>query len=78
MTYTFQVRAFAGWPGTRAKVVVFDHVSGQQNIVELKIITTRIYSNNNIQSSEIDDVIFTKGSLVIPCSGGTALEVQSF
>lgn len=70
-----KVRAFAGWPGTRAKVVVLDHKSGQQNIVELKIITTRIYSNNNNQSSEIDDVIFTKGSLVIPCSGGTALEV---
>ncbi|KAL8117915.1 uncharacterized protein LOC141723371 [Apium graveolens] len=70
-----KVRAFAGWPGTRAKVVVCDQKSDQQSVIELKIITTRIYSGNNIQSYETDEVIFTKGSLLIPCSGGTILEV---
>lgn len=76
ITYTIQVRAFAGWPGARAKVVVFDQKSGEQNIIELKVITTRIYSGNNIQSGEVDDMIFTKDALVIPCGRGTALEVQ--
>uniref|UniRef100_A0A161WHE6 Formyl transferase C-terminal domain-containing protein n=1 Tax=Daucus carota subsp. sativus TaxID=79200 RepID=A0A161WHE6_DAUCS len=72
-----KVRAFAGWPGTRAKVVVWDQKSGQQSVIELKIITTRIYSTNNNQSYETDEVIYTKGSLLIPCGGGTTLEVQN-
>ncbi|KAK6152849.1 hypothetical protein DH2020_012488 [Rehmannia glutinosa] len=70
-----KVRAFAGWPGTRAKVSVIDPKSGQHNIVELKIITTRVYGNSEIQSGETDDVFFEKGSLVFSCGGGTALEV---
>lgn len=54
---------------------MWDHKTGQQNTVELKIITTRVYSSNNIQFGEVDDVIFTKGVLVFPCGGCTALEV---
>ncbi|KAL2551879.1 formyltransferase [Forsythia ovata] len=70
-----KVRAFAGWPGTRAKVSVQDPRSGQHNIIELKIITTRVCGSNKIQGGEADDVFFTQGSLVFPCGGGTALEV---
>ncbi|XP_022862601.1 uncharacterized protein LOC111382795 isoform X2 [Olea europaea var. sylvestris] len=70
-----KVRAFAGWPGTRAKVSVHDPRSGQHNIIELKIITTRVYQNNKIEGGEADDVFFTQGSLVFPCGRGTALEV---
>ncbi|KAL3813303.1 hypothetical protein ACJIZ3_014571 [Penstemon smallii] len=70
-----KVRAFAGWPGTRAKVSVIDPRSGQQNTIELKIITTRVYGNCETQSGELDDVKFAKGSLIFPCGGGTALEV---
>ncbi|KAL0378017.1 UNVERIFIED_CONTAM: Methionyl-tRNA formyltransferase [Sesamum radiatum] len=69
-----KVRAFAGWPGTRAKVSVLDPKSGQHNIIELKIITTRVYGNNESQSGQTDDIFFAKGSLIFPC-GGTALEV---
>ncbi|KAI3451812.1 hypothetical protein Pfo_008477 [Paulownia fortunei] len=70
-----KVRAFAGWPGTRAKLLVIDLKSGQQNIIELKIITTRVLGNNEIHSGEMDDIFFAKGSLIFSCSGGTALEV---
>lgn len=75
---TFQVRAFAGWPGTRAKVSVVDPKSGQQNIIELKIITSRVYGNNEIHSGPVDDIFFAKGSLIFPCGGGTALEVSCY
>ncbi|KAL0701018.1 hypothetical protein Bca4012_057140 [Brassica carinata] len=70
-----KVRAFAGWPGTRAKVLVLDDKSGQQNELELKIITTRIYQSTESLNGEQDYVTFKKGSLVFPCGGGTALEV---
>ncbi|KAE8022018.1 hypothetical protein FH972_007858 [Carpinus fangiana] len=70
-----KVRAFAGWPGTRAKIVVIDEKNGHQNIVELKIITTRVCGHRNIQGNEVDDITFVKGVLVFPCGGNTALEV---
>ncbi|KFK23577.1 hypothetical protein AALP_AAs59509U000100 [Arabis alpina] len=70
-----KVRALAGWPGTRTKVVVLDDKSSQQNVLELKIITTRVCQDMELQAGEQDYVIFKKGSLVFPCGGGTALEV---
>ncbi|XP_052197872.1 uncharacterized protein LOC127804858 isoform X2 [Diospyros lotus] len=70
-----KVRAFAGWPGTRIRVVAINKESGDRNILELKIITTRVCSSDNIRGNEVDDVIFFKGSLVFPCGGGTVLEV---
>lgn len=73
---TFQVRAFAGWPGTRAKVLVIDEKSGQNNITELKIITTRVYARDGIKINDIDEVFFAKGSLIFSCGEGTALEVS--
>lgn len=73
---TFQVRAFSGWPGTRAKVKVIDPETDKQNIIELKIITTRVLENNEISRGEVDDILYAKGSLVIQCGEGTALEVS--
>ncbi|PIN04890.1 Methionyl-tRNA formyltransferase [Handroanthus impetiginosus] len=70
-----KVRAFAGWPGTRAKVSVIDPKSGQNNIIEFKIIMTRVYGGDEFQSCEMDDVFFRKGSLIFTCGGVTALEV---
>ncbi|XP_010551967.1 PREDICTED: uncharacterized protein LOC104822436 [Tarenaya hassleriana] len=70
-----KVRAFAGWPGTRAKVEVLDDKSNQQNILELKIITTRVCQDVLIQDDEQDYVAFNEDSLVFPCRGHTALEV---
>lgn len=66
-----KVRAFAGWPGTRAKVCVMDANSGEESILEMKIITTRVGNN----STEGDDATFVGGALVLPCGGNTSLEV---
>ncbi|CAL2248291.1 unnamed protein product [Prunus armeniaca] len=70
-----KVRAFAGWPGTRAKIVIVDNKSGQDKITELKIITTKVCSRSNIQVNQADEITFIKPALVFPCGGGTALEV---
>ncbi|KAL5721989.1 methionyl-tRNA formyltransferase [Ranunculus cassubicifolius] len=67
-----KVRAFAGWPGTRAKVRVLDSDNGEESILELKIITTRVGNTSNVES---DDVSFVGGALVIPCGGNSTLEV---
>ncbi|XP_057447371.1 uncharacterized protein LOC130739149 [Lotus japonicus] len=69
-----KVRAFSGWPGTRAKVLVVDK-NGQQKTLEFKIITTRVCSHENVQFNEADDIAFVNGALVFPCGRGTALEV---
>ncbi|PHT56811.1 hypothetical protein CQW23_05297 [Capsicum baccatum] len=69
------VRAFAGWPGTRARLKVIDPSTGESSIIELKIITTRVYGGIRSQDIEANEVLYTKGSLVIPCGVGTALEV---
>lgn len=68
------MRAFAGWPGTRAKIVVIDEKNDKRSELDLKIITSRVY--NDAQVSKDDDVAFIKGSMIIPCGGGTALEVR--
>ncbi|XP_075640026.1 uncharacterized protein LOC142611777 isoform X2 [Castanea sativa] len=70
-----KVRAFAGWPGTRAKVVVIDNKNGHHNILELKIITTRVCNHKNVQGNEVDDITFVKDALAFPCAGCTTLEV---
>ncbi|KAH6784666.1 formyltransferase [Perilla frutescens var. hirtella] len=70
-----KVRAFAGWPGTRAKVVVIDPKSDEHNTIDLKIITTRVGDSNEIQNDRRDGVVFAKGSLIFPCGEGTTLEV---
>lgn len=58
--------------------MVIDPSSGESSSIELKIITTRIYTGIRSQDIEANDVLFTKGSLVIPCGGDTALEVRRF
>ncbi|XP_043701599.1 methionyl-tRNA formyltransferase isoform X1 [Telopea speciosissima] len=70
-----KVRAFAGWPGTRAKVCALDSSNGQQSILELKIITTRVRSHSYIQDGDEDSVNFVGGALVFPSGGKSALEV---
>ncbi|XP_065848673.1 uncharacterized protein [Euphorbia lathyris] len=70
-----KVRAFAGWPGTRAKVALVDSKDGHRDITELKIITTRVCQHDIIHDMEADEIICFKGSLVFPCGGSTGLEV---
>ncbi|XP_010257122.1 PREDICTED: uncharacterized protein LOC104597265 isoform X2 [Nelumbo nucifera] len=70
-----KVRAFAGWPGTRAKVCILDGNDHQNNILELKVITTKVCTDNNTQVNDKDIVTFAGGALVFQCGGDTALEV---
>ncbi|XP_021891393.1 uncharacterized protein LOC110809779 [Carica papaya] len=70
-----KVRAFAGWPGTRAKVLVVDSKDSENNILELKIVTTRVCRDNDIQRNEADEITFKKNALLFPCGGCTILEV---
>ncbi|CAK7344107.1 unnamed protein product [Dovyalis caffra] len=70
-----KVRAFAGWPGTRAKVAIVDDKDGHHNIVEFKVITTRVSHHNIIPGDEEDDITYMKDALVFPCARFTALEV---
>ncbi|KAI4346959.1 hypothetical protein L6164_007817 [Bauhinia variegata] len=69
-----KVRAFTGWPGTRAKILIVDK-NGQQKTLELKIITTRVCTQINVHPNEADDITFVKGALLFPCGRDTALEV---
>lgn len=55
--------------------MVIDEKSGQNNITELKIITTRVHARDDMKISEIDEVFFAKDSLIFSCGEGTALEV---
>ncbi|PIA63737.1 hypothetical protein AQUCO_00201228v1 [Aquilegia coerulea] len=70
-----KVRAFAGWPGTRARVRVVNLSTGHESNLEFKVITTRVCDHSNSQGDEKDDVTFVKGALVFPCGGHSALEV---
>ncbi|ONK68174.1 uncharacterized protein A4U43_C05F8400 [Asparagus officinalis] len=68
-----KVRAFAGWPGTRARVQVIDD-SGHHSLLEIKIITSRV--GRKIEKlSDGKEIIFISGALVFPCAGESWLEV---
>ncbi|GAB2261054.1 hypothetical protein Droror1_Dr00011909 [Drosera rotundifolia] len=70
-----KVRAFAGWPGTRAKVQVIDPGNDSRSILEMKVISTRISDAQGPPRNESDDVTFSKGAIIFPCGENTELEV---
>ncbi|PKI58040.1 hypothetical protein CRG98_021533 [Punica granatum] len=70
-----KVRAFAGWPGTRAKLLVFDKENGIQNVLELKLITTRVCNQIKSDAGGSDEISIHNGALIVPCGGRTQLEV---
>jgi methionyl-tRNA formyltransferase len=66
-----QVRAFAEWPGAKAK---FDIGSpdGEMKTLDLKIITTRVGN----KGGGSDGVVKLVGdALVVPCGDNTTLEI---
>lgn len=69
-----KVRAFAGWPGTRARVQLEDVKNGKETVLDLKILTTRV-CKQSCTDDLLDKVTFNKVALVFPCGGHTALEV---
>lgn len=65
------MRAFAEWPGTRATFQLLSP-DGEVQIVELKVVTTRIGSSPNNGGLE---VFLVNGSLVVPCGKDSTLEI---
>ncbi|KAI9085644.1 hypothetical protein K1719_032487 [Acacia pycnantha] len=53
-----QVRSFAGWPGTRTKVLV--EKNGEQKTMELKIITTRVGIHKTVVPKEVDEITLSR------------------
>lgn len=68
-----QVRAFADWPGTRAKFQVID-MNGNANDLEIKIITTRVSDASDMRGSG-NEISFAHSALLVPCAGHSWLEV---
>ncbi|WVZ69249.1 hypothetical protein U9M48_018064, partial [Paspalum notatum var. saurae] len=68
-----KVRAFAGWPGTRAKLQLVNQ-NGESDLLEIKVITTKVSTSCDKVEDE-NEILFSGSSLLIPCSGPTWLEV---
>ncbi|XP_072992990.1 uncharacterized protein [Typha latifolia] len=68
-----KVRAFAGWPGTRARVQVIDKL-GQDAVLDIKIISTRVCLACDKEGDE-NEILFSGSGLLIPCAGQSWLEV---
>ncbi|XP_057854844.2 uncharacterized protein LOC131064643 isoform X2 [Cryptomeria japonica] len=77
LTLHNKVRAFAGWPGTRTKVEIHDHTTNETQIIEVKIITTKVGSKDchdeHINSK--DPILLDGDALIFCCGGGSTLEV---
>ncbi|MEN9808769.1 MAG: hypothetical protein RLZZ488_336 [Pseudomonadota bacterium] len=61
-----KVRAFAGWPGTRMKLLNGDET------IEVKVITTQALLNSKAKSR---DIIFANGALELVCGDGSVLNI---
>lgn len=53
-----------------------DAANAQENVLELKIISTKVSSSLSAQNAEADYVAFRNGALIFTCGGGTTLEVR--
>ncbi|KAF8676275.1 hypothetical protein HU200_047147 [Digitaria exilis] len=69
-----KVRAFSGWPGTRAKLQLINQNDGEPDTLEIKIISTKVSASCDKARDE-NEILFSGSSLLIPCSGSTWLEV---
>jgi len=69
-----KVRAFAGWPGTKATLKIKANGDEESKEVVLKIITTRVSTEGDEKAAN-GQVEVTKKLLRVPCAGGGWLEV---
>ena len=69
-----KVRAFAGWPGTKATLKIKANGDEEAKEVVLKIITTRVSTEGDEKAAN-GQVEVTKKVLRVPCAGGGWLEV---
>ncbi|XP_024314737.1 uncharacterized protein LOC100845293 isoform X2 [Brachypodium distachyon] len=68
-----KVRAFAGWPGTRAKLQLMNQ-KGEPDVLDIKVISTKV-STSSDKTGDENEILFSGNSLLIPCSQSTWLEV---
>ncbi|KAM3350859.1 hypothetical protein ACQJBY_023114 [Aegilops geniculata] len=68
-----KVRAFAGWPGTRAKLQLMNQ-NGELDVLDIKVISTNV-STSCDKVGDKNEILFSGNSLLVPCSGSTWLEV---
>ncbi|KAM0892442.1 hypothetical protein ACQ4PT_025748 [Festuca glaucescens] len=68
-----KVRAFAGWPGTRAKLLLMNQ-NGEPDVLDIKVISTKVSASCDKTGDE-NEVLFSGNSLLIPCNASTWLEV---
>ncbi|KAE8802818.1 Methionyl-tRNA formyltransferase [Hordeum vulgare] len=69
-----KVRAFAGWPRTRAKLQLMNQ-NGEPDVLDIKVISTKVSTSCNKIGDE-NQILFSGNSLLVPCSGSTWLEVM--
>lgn len=67
-----KVRAFSGWPGSRAIFVSKDLDKGKEEKLDVKILKTRVGSTLGAQEEDLD---WGKDCMCVKCSGGSVLEV---
>jgi len=68
-----KVRAFSGWPGTRAKLQLMNQ-NGEPDVLDIKVISTKVSTSCEKPGDE-NEILFSGNSLLIPCNGSTWLEV---
>lgn len=68
-----KVRAFAGWPGTKARIQMISN--NHPNALEVKIISTR-FRDRCSSDGNYDEITFSGNALIFPCGRQTVLEVH--
>ncbi|KAG1663821.1 hypothetical protein FOA52_013386 [Chlamydomonas sp. UWO 241] len=71
-----KVRAFAGWPGTTASFRVEEEASGAHEVVEVKVLRTRVADAGTAPPPDEGGASWGQGDvLLLACAGGSVLEV---
>ncbi|GAQ88770.1 methionyl-tRNA formyltransferase [Klebsormidium nitens] len=70
-----KVRAFAGWPGTKATFYIRSDGSEESEPVTVKVITTRVVEGEGAEGDS-KEVTLSKTGLRVTCVDGSILEIQ--
>ncbi|KXZ47585.1 hypothetical protein GPECTOR_34g744 [Gonium pectorale] len=82
-----RVRAFAGWPGTSARLLLRDEATGAAEPLEIKVVATRLPRGGASAAAAAAapaaaagggggvELSFSGDALLVPCAGGSVLEV---
>lgn len=71
-----KVRAFAGWPGTYHSFRSIKNNTGDEDLVDIKILETRVYKGDLSWEDEDTKVVYNgKDAMMIKCGDGSVLEI---